>query len=83
MKKYLIGLALLTALVSCEKEKRDCPSSTQKQFSETGFTRITAGETFRFTIKQGATYSLVAKGCSQDLNDLRIAVLPNRTLDIH
>ena len=70
MYKLILGLALAFSFVSCEKEKRDCPSSTEKTFVNTGFNRISAGETFNLTIKQGATFSIKAKGCSNDLNDL-------------
>ena len=70
MKKIILGLALIVDFVSCEKEKRECLSSTEKVFSNTGFSRIAAGETFTVTIKQGAAYSIKATGCSNELNDL-------------
>jgi hypothetical protein len=82
MKNLLLGLALLFAFASCEKERRECPSSSEKTFDLTGFTRISAGETFTVTIKQGAVYSIMAKGCSQELSDLRLAVDQNGTLII-
>ena len=82
MKNFILGLVVLLAFASCEKEKRECPSSTEKQFNETGFTRIAAGETFNVKVKQGAAFSILAKGCSQELSDLRVSVEQNGTLDI-
>ncbi|RYF80161.1 MAG: DUF2807 domain-containing protein [Chitinophagaceae bacterium] len=73
MYKLILGLALAFSFFSCEKEKRDCPSSSEKTFVNTGFTRISAGETFNLTIKQGAAFSIKAKGCSNDLNDLVVS----------
>lgn len=72
MKKIILGLVLFTSFVSCEKETKDCPSSTERTFAESGFTKVSAGATFTVSIKQGATYSIQAKGCANDLNDLRI-----------
>jgi hypothetical protein len=81
MKNLFVGLALLIAFASCEKEKRECPSSTEKTFSESGFTRISAGETFTVNVKQGTAFSIKAKGCSNELSDLVLSV-DNGTLTI-
>lgn len=70
MKNLFLGLALVVAFASCEKEKRDCPSSTEKTFNQSGFARISAGETFTINVKQGTSFSIKAKGCSNELNDL-------------
>jgi hypothetical protein len=83
MYKIILGIALVLAFASCEKEKRECPSSTEKTFSETGFTRISAGETFALKITQGTAFSIKAKGCSNDLSDLALTIAPGGTLDIH
>src|SRR5215204_1640131 len=81
MKNLFLGLALLVAFASCEKEKRDCPSSTEKTFNQSGFTRISAGETFTVNVKQGTAFSIKAKGCSNELNDLVLSD-QNGTLSI-
>lgn len=62
----------MIAFVSCEKEKQDCPSSTEKTFANAGFTRISAGETFTVNVQQGTAFSIKAKGCSNDLEDLLV-----------
>lgn len=73
MKKIILGLVLFIGLVSCEKETMDCPSSTEKTFTESGFSKISAGETFTVQVKQGTTFLVKAKGCSNDLNDLVVS----------
>ncbi|RYZ27472.1 MAG: DUF2807 domain-containing protein [Chitinophagaceae bacterium] len=73
MKNLFVGMVLLLAFASCKKETKDCPSSTEKTFAISGFTRISAGETFTVTVKQGTAYSIKAKGCSNELNDLLLA----------
>lgn len=70
MYRIILGIALAFILVSCEKEKRDCPASTEKMFSHSNFTGISAGETFVLNISQGAAFSVKAKGCSSELGDL-------------
>jgi len=70
MQKLFFGLALAILFFSCAKEKRDCPSSTEKNFSNSAFKRIAAGGTFDLKIKQGATFNITAKGCANDLNEL-------------
>jgi hypothetical protein len=59
-------------LGSCTKETKDCPSSIEKTFANTGFTRLSAGETFTVTVKQGSAYAVKAKGCSNDVNELSL-----------
>ncbi|HEX8314291.1 MAG TPA: head GIN domain-containing protein [Flavisolibacter sp.] len=82
MHKIFLVLALVLAFVSCKKEKRDCPSTTEQTYNLAGFDRISAGETFTLSVKQGAAFSIKAKGCSNDLNDLQVSVEQNGTLVI-
>jgi len=81
MKNLFVGLVLLFAFGSCKKETKDCPSSTEKTFDLSGFTRISAGETFTVDVKQGTAYSIKAKGCSNELNDL-VLTNDNGTLTV-
>lgn len=81
MKNLIVGLVLLFAFASCKKETKDCPSSTEKTFDLSGFTRISAGETFTVDVKQGTAYSIKAKGCSNELNDL-VLTNDNGTLTV-
>lgn len=74
MYKLILAIATILLFASCEKEKRECPSSSEKTFAFTGFNRIAAGETFSVDIKQGASFSIKAKGCSNDLNDLVLSL---------
>ena len=82
MQKIILGALLLFAFASCKKEKRACPSTTEKTFPLTNFSRITAGENFSLQLKQGATYSVKAKGCSNDLDDLVLSIGQGNVLDI-
>ncbi|MDQ3277854.1 MAG: DUF2807 domain-containing protein [Bacteroidota bacterium] len=70
MYKLLIGVALAFLLAACEKERTPAPDPVQKSFPLSGFTRIHAGETYHVTVKHGATFSVLAKGSSDDLRDL-------------
>jgi hypothetical protein len=63
-------MALALLLVACKKEKPPVPVTPEKIFTLSGFSRIHAGETFHLTVKQGASYSVIAKGLGEDLNDL-------------
>lgn len=80
MKKMILLSALVLALASCEKEKRECPGATEKTFALSGFHRIDAGETFALTITKGNDFSVKASGCADDLADLDLSVSPTGTL---
>lgn len=83
MYKLFFTIALALAFASCKKEIKDCPSSTEKTFALSGFTRIAAGETFQVSVRQGTDFSIKAKGCTNDLNDLQLSVDPvSKTLSI-
>ena len=70
MKRILFALMIAAVFTACQKEKRDCPSSTEKTFANTGFTKLAIGETLNVNVKQGNAYSIKASGCSQELNEL-------------
>jgi hypothetical protein len=82
MQKIILSVLLIVTLFSCKKENQQCPSSTEKEFNLTGFSRISAGENFSLLIKQGATYGIKAKGCSADLDDLLLSVGQGNVLDV-
>lgn len=82
MKKWILFTALSVLLFSCEKEKQECPSSTEKIFNLVDFSRITAGETFKVNIVKGANFSIKARGCANDLADLQMTIGNGETLDI-
>ena len=78
---FLIAI-LAIGMFSCEKEIVNCPNTTEKTFDQTGFTKITAGEAFQVTVKQGATFNIKAKGCINDLNDLDVSIQNGGFLDV-
>lgn len=87
MKRGFLRIGILFSLLlvlftSCEKETRECPGSTEKNFEISGFNKIEAGETFHLTIKKGASFSIKATGCTNDLDDLRLALGNGNTLQI-
>jgi hypothetical protein len=82
MYKLLLSMTLAFLLVACEKEKRPAPNATEKSFTLSGFNRIHAGETYNITVKQGATFAVVAKGRSEDLDDLVATVEQGNILSV-
>jgi len=82
MKKWILFSALALVLASCEKEKKECPGASEKNFTFTGFTRINAGETFTVTITKGSDFSIKATGCTDDLADLDLSVGTGGILDL-
>jgi len=77
---FLVSLALLS--VSCNKERKECPGSSEKSFTITGFTRVNAGDAHHVTITKGNEFSIKANGCTDDLNDLDLTLDANHILDI-
>ncbi len=82
MKKYILYAVLAFTFFSCDKEKRDCPGSTEQSFSLTGFIKINAGDANSVTVTKGDAFSIKAKGCANDLADLDLSVDANHSLDI-
>ena len=74
MYRLILAIATVLLFASCEKETRECPSTTEKTFNLSGFTRISAGGTFQLSVKQGSAFSIKAKGCSNNLNDLELSL---------
>lgn len=77
-------LLVLSGLLftSCEKEKKDCPGAIERTFNLSGFTKITAAETFSVRVVQGSAFSIKAKGCADDMYDLALAIKPGNFLEI-
>lgn len=76
----LVGLTLLFA--SCDKEKQECPGSSEKTFTITGFTKVRASDAHHVAINKGNEFSIKANGCTSDLNDLELTLDANHILDI-
>ena len=87
-RRNLLTLLFSSVLVlgfiftSCEKEKRECSGTIEKEFALTGFSRITAGETFTINIEKGSNYSIKATGCANEIADLDLSVGNGQTLNI-
>lgn len=82
MKKFIIYGALALVVFSCKKENRDCPGSTEQSFSLTGFTKINAGDANTVTIRKGDVFSVIARGCANDLADLDLSIDAGHFLNI-
>jgi hypothetical protein len=81
--KNLIVISIIAILVaSCDKERRECPASTERTFAITDFTKINAGDAHHVTITKGDEFSIKASGCSDDLNDLELILESNHILNI-
>ena len=81
MTRILFGLILAVVFTACEKEKRECPSSAEKTFDKTGFTRLSMGGTFNVKVTQGNAFTIKARGCSQELDEL-VLTEQNGTLSV-
>lgn len=82
MKNWILLLCLAILVGSCDKENKECPSSTEQTFALTGFSRVNAGDAHHVTITKGTEFSIKASGCSNDLNDLELTIDANQSLEI-
>jgi len=82
MKNWILISLIATLVVSCGKEKQVCPSSTERTFNITDFSKINVGDAHHVTITKGDEYSIKASGCSDDLNDLELTLESNHVLNI-
>src|SRR5688572_12673488 len=82
MKNLILIFSSALIIVSCEKEKQECPGATEKTFAITGFTKVFAGDAHHVTISKGSEFSIKANGCSGDLNDLELNLESNHILNI-
>ncbi len=82
MKNWILFFSLLLLFASCDKEKHECPGSTEKTFGITGFTKVRAGDAHHLTITKGNDFSIKANGCTSDLEDLELTLDANHILII-
>ena len=82
MKNWILVPIIAILIVSCDKEKQECPGSSERSFANTGFTKINAGDAHHVTITRGSEFSIKASGCSADLNDLELTLESNHILNI-
>lgn len=82
MKKFIISATLALVLLSCSKDKRECPGSIEKTYGLTGFSRVSIGDANTVTITKGNDFSIKAKGCADDLADLNVKIVSGQILDI-
>jgi hypothetical protein len=80
MKNWIFISITAIFIVSCDK-KHECPS-TERTFDLTGFTKINAGDAHQVTITKGDEFSIKARGCTVDLNDLELTLESNQILNI-
>ncbi len=80
--EFTAAALLLTLLTSCWKDDQRCNTTIDKNFNITGFNKIVAGENLSITITKGNNYQVKAKGCSNDIADLRVDITPGNTLEI-
>lgn len=82
MKNLIVLLSVAVLLVSCDKEKRECPGATEKSFNLSGFSKIKLGDANTISVTKGDVFSIKATGCTSDLDDLDLTVDANHFLDI-
>ena len=83
MKNFVLIFAIAVLLVSCDKEKQECPGSTERTFALTGFTKVNAGDAHHVSISKGNEFSIKANGCAADLDDLELTLESNHILNIN
>ncbi len=66
---FMVAICSQTLLISCEKE---CSRPFTKQFDTPNFTGINAGHNHVVNIVQGSALKVEAKGCIDDVEDLKI-----------
>jgi len=82
LKQYCLLPVMAILFAACEKEKNECPGSVERSITLANFSGITAGETFNIEIKKGNTCTIKVSGCTNDLDDLTLAVSQDNMLDI-
>jgi hypothetical protein len=75
MKRWILSTAIIAlSLASCDKENRECPGSTEKTFTAATFSKVRATDGFYVNIVKGNDFSVKAKGCENDLNDISVTL---------
>ncbi|MET0462443.1 MAG: head GIN domain-containing protein [Chitinophagaceae bacterium] len=83
MKGWILTTAIAALfLASCNKEDRECPGSTEKTFTATAFNKVKASDGFYVNIVKGNEFSVKAKGCANDLEDINVSVINGNIVDI-
>ena len=82
MKNWIFISIIAILIVSCNKERQECPGSTDRTFALNGFTKINAGDAHQVTITKGNEFSIKASGCTADLIDLELSLESNQILNI-
>jgi hypothetical protein len=74
MKRWILSIAISSlVLTSCDKENRECPGSTEKTFTVASSSKVRAQDGFYVNIVKGDDFSVKAKGCENDLNDVSVS----------
>lgn len=81
-KKLAALIIVLVTLSACNKNKVKCNSESEKVYSATGFNKIVANDNFNVTITKGNAFSVKAQGCTENIQDVSIAVSTGGTLNI-
>jgi hypothetical protein len=82
MKNWIFISIIALLVVSCDKQRPECPGSNERAFAITGFTRINAGDAHHVTITKSDQFSIKASGCTEDLDDLELTLESNHILNI-
>ena len=82
MKNWIVISILAVLIASCDKEKQECPGSTERTFAINDFTKINVGDAHQVTITKGDEFSIKASGCTDDLDDLEVTLESNHILNI-
>ncbi len=75
MKRWILSTVIVALfLSSCDKENRECPGSIEKTFTVANFSKVRATDGFYVNIIQGNDFSVKARGCENDLNDINVSI---------
>lgn len=81
--KYILAptLSAIMLLTSCIKDNC-CDGTVSKLYAINGYAGINAASIMQAKVTKGTTFSVIAKGCSRDVEDLRIEVGTGQTIKI-
>lgn len=74
LQKLAWLLMLVFFLTSCNKNKIKCTGDSEKDYIVTNFKKVSAQDNFNLVVTKGNTYTMKAKGCTENINDLKVTV---------
>lgn len=75
--KLLWMAVLLLFITACNKNKIKCTGDSEKDHTVANFNKVTVSDNFNVYITKGTSFAMKAKGCTENINDLKVAVESN------